>query len=182
MTQAGHETNTGNAEATAASGVMAHQYELMLVLKAEADRLEQKYHEAYCAVDEALPIHRFARATGDLDDAGTWALFERTEMWRLNPLHPNYKSNREAVRRRFLERDKALKSPEMIALGQQCEEAGSKWMDIEEQIMDAPVFTVGDARIKLTVLKQYMDPDCWEGQEMRLLETCEQLIALRTGG
>lgn len=181
MTQAGQETNTGTSAATAASGVMAHQYELVQALKAESDRLGAKYHDAYEEIDKAIPIHRFARATKHVDDAGTWTLFEQTETWRLNPLHPNYEKNREAVRRRFLERDRALKSPEMKALGRQCEDAANKWMELEAQMMAAPVRTVGDAHIKITVLKEFMDEDDPQGQEFPLLDLCEQLIKLRTG-
>ena len=181
MTQAGHETNTGNSQATAASGVMAHQYELVQALRTESERLDAKWTAAIDEVDRKLPIHRFARATGAIDEARTWEYFQRTENWRLNPMHPNYENNREAVRRRFIERERALKSPEMQELGHQCEEAANRWMDLEAEMLRAPIHTVGDARIKITVLKEFMDEDDPQGQEFPLLDLCEQLIALRTG-
>lgn len=181
MTQAGHETNTGNSQATAASGVMAHQYELLIALKAEADKLNVRYDAAYNAINDALPLHPACRANSRVGEAYYWEEFERTEQWRLNPMNPAYETTKESIRRRYEEREQARKAPELLELIERLDEADEKWLDLEHQMLKAPIYTVGDARIKITLLKQCMDENKPRGQEFPLLDLCEQLIALRTG-
>jgi len=143
MTQAGHETNTGNAEATAASGVMAHQYELMVALKAEAEKLNARYNLAYDAINDALPLHPICRANKFTGEAHYWNQFEETAHLRMNPLAPNFDHICEKIRRQYDARERARKDPDLQSLVEKVNEADARWTDIEAQIMDAEVFTVG---------------------------------------